>query len=250
MRAMVAEYHWPSQSFWRYFELNVLRGHEFARPILEIGSGDGGFSARLLGSVEEAIDINPKAVARSRSTGVYDRVRCMDARDLHEDRGAYGTVFANCVLEHIPDLDRVLAAARVALRPGGQLVATVPLAEMDNHLLVRARWYAELRRSQLVHVNLLSEAQWRQSLKAAGFLSVRIEPYLRASQIHFWDAVDSVGCIGVQRYRVSTATRLLGRRLVPKGLRRVARDRVADWLQRRAIRPSHGPPCAALIVAS
>ena len=159
MIATLNIYKWPSQAFWRYFELQALKGLQFERPILEIGCGDGRFSSLLFREIDDAIDINPRAVERCRmlAGGPYRRVRCLDARQLQFSEGGYGTIYANCVMEHIPDIEGVLAGCYRGLRSGGKLVITVPLETMSDHLVFRWRWYAKVRQRQLVHVNLLNE---------------------------------------------------------------------------------------------
>ena len=93
------------------------------------------------------IDLNPREIALCAGrNGLYGRLACMDARRLIFADGVFATVFANCVMEHIPDLPRVLAECRRVLRPGGALIATVPLIEMNQHLLLRSAWYARLAR--------------------------------------------------------------------------------------------------------
>ncbi len=44
---------WPSEAFWRWFELEALRRVEFDQPMLELGCGDGAFTALLGVHVEE-----------------------------------------------------------------------------------------------------------------------------------------------------------------------------------------------------
>jgi SAM-dependent methyltransferase len=73
---------------------------------LEIGCGDGQLSSMMFDKIDEAIDINPRSVEKSRRAAgkLYRRVRCLDARQLEFSNGGFGSIFANCVIEHIPDL--------------------------------------------------------------------------------------------------------------------------------------------------
>ena len=154
MTELLRIYNWPSQAYWRYFEVRALRRLVYDEPILEIGCGDGQLTSLILGTVEDAIDINPKSVQKCRKNAshVYRNVRCLDARELQATPSGYGTVFANCVLEHIPDIETVLRGCHRSLRLGGKLVITVPLVRMNDYLLFRQDWYAHLRREQLAHV--------------------------------------------------------------------------------------------------
>ena len=99
----------PSLAAWRAAELKALRQCTFAPPVLEIGCGNGRFASLVLPHVECGIDLNPRQIAQcARRNGLYGRLLCMDARALQFADGAFATVYANCVMQHIPDLDLVL----------------------------------------------------------------------------------------------------------------------------------------------
>ena len=244
-------YQWPSQAFWRYFEVHALREVQCARPILEIGCGDGQFTSMVFQTIDDAIDVNPRSVEKCRKLSkLYERVRCLDARDLTLQDGGFATVYANCVLEHIPQISGVLAGCYRGLRPSGQLVITVPLARMNDHLLFPWRWYARLRQKQLSHINLHSEAGWENLLREAGFSDIEFRSYLSGSACKFWDAMDSPGCIGFGRYRMAAALGILARTFLPKRLRRSVIENLSAWLVSKAkSRAASEPACAALVVA-
>jgi len=252
MTAILAIYKWPSQAFWRYFEFKVLKEIHYERPILEIGCGDGQLSSLIFDKIDEGIDVNPRSIDRCRrlSGHVYVEMRCQDARDLQPINGGYGTVFANCVVEHVPDIERVLDGCFRGLRLGGSLVITVPLKEMNSHLLFPWDWYARLRQRQLVHVNLFTRSKWLELLERVGFSQIEFRPYLSARECKLWDALDSPGCIGSGRYCVATAVCFLGARLMPKSARRWLLRHTAEWLSVKASRDCEkGPACASVIVA-
>src|SRR2546423_15688038 len=80
--ALVDACAWPSEAFWRWFELEAVRSHRFRRPILELGCGNGRFVELAELRIDEAVDLNPRAVERARRLGhVYTRVRCGDVRE-------------------------------------------------------------------------------------------------------------------------------------------------------------------------
>jgi SAM-dependent methyltransferase len=251
MTATLNIYKWPSQAFWRYFELQALKQLKYDRPILEIGCGDGQFSSLLFREIDDAIDINPGAVERCRmlAGGPYRRIRCLDARELQFSEGGYGTIYANCVMEHIPDISRVLAGCYRGLRPGGRLFMTVPLDTMNDHLLFRWQWYARVRQQQLAHVNLLDERGWKDLLRNIGFTLVEFRPYLSGEACRFWDRLDSPGCIGLGRYRIAP---ILGRafQLAPVGLRNRTLTNLSKWLTGKARgKAGLGPACAEVLIA-
>jgi SAM-dependent methyltransferase len=252
MTATLSIYKWPSQAFWRYFELKALREIEYERPILEIGCGDGQLSAMIFEEIDEAIDINPRAVEKCRRVAghVYRQVRCLDARELQPSDGGYATIFANCVVEHIPDIQGVLAGCFRGLREGGRLIITVPLEEMNRHLLLPWNWYARLRQRQLVHLNLHSEQGWRLLLERAGFSSIEFRSYLSGRECRLWDTMDSPGCVGTGRYCVATGVGFLARRVLPRPAKQWLLRHLAYWLTARATAGgSKEPGCASVVVA-
>ena len=243
----------PSESLWRAFELAKLK--ELTRDlslkghILEIGCGNGEFSSLIFNSIDDGIDINPRAIERcKRSTNVYKRVHCMDVRSMKFSENSYDVVFANCVIEHIFDLDEALRSSYRVLTYDGKFVATVPLREMNSHLLLQTNWYAEMRRKQLQHENLFTVEGWQDAFQRAGFSEVKIYPYLLAKDCFYWDLLDFPICIGYGRYTVSSALRLIGKALPPI-VRRNVRRNIVHLLNALVSRPGNNSPCAIAIVA-
>ena len=245
---------WPSEAYWRWFELAALREVRLEEPILELGCGDGALTSLLGLHVEEGIDLNPRAVDRAAArTEVYDRVRCMDIRSLEAegDEGRFATIFTNSVLEHVPDVSGVARACRNLLRPGGRLVATMPLVDMNRHLLISSERYAEFRRRQLQHHNLWSARDWRAALLDAGFAQVEVLPYFSGEDCEHWDRLDALGTLGKGRYRIATGVRKLASVATSAGVKRRVKERVAHGLARR-MRGSTGAandPCCGLFIA-
>jgi SAM-dependent methyltransferase len=254
MQTLVAAYSWPSQAYWRYFELNALRAIPMERPILEIGCGDGRFSSLIFDEIDEAIDINPKAVARAQTQRLYRNVHCGDARSLDQN-GRFATVYANCVMEHIPGIDQVLRECWHALRPGGRLVMTVPLREMNQHLVFRSPSYTRWRQKRLAHHNLLDIEGWRRLLDDAGFTDAACNAYLGANACRFWDSVDVIGCLGWGGFCLATVTarlsRVRWRRSKSQAIAGGAIEaRVAVWMEQHLSRNDDlSSACATVIVA-
>ena len=245
---------WPSEAFWRRFELAAVRRQHFGTPILELGCGDGSFTELAGLYVDEAIDLSPRAVAKARRrAGVYGNVRTMDMRELGDaSEKRFTSIFANSVLERVPDLPGVLDACTSLLVPGGSLITTVPLANMNDHLVFRQRHYAEWRRRELRHHNLWGVEEWVTALRRAGFASVTCTGYLDSKSCRFWDAIDILGSLGVWRFRVGRILRQVLWPLLPTAVRRpIARGVAARLL--RAFESAGDPgaqPCAALLVAT
>jgi SAM-dependent methyltransferase len=239
----------PSLAAWRAAELKALRQCAFVPPILEIGCGNGRFASLLFERVDWGIDLNPREIELcAGSNGLYGRLSSMDARRLKFADGVFATVFANCVVEHIPNLDRVLAECRRVLRPGGAFVATVPLIEMNRHLLLSGAWYARLRAQQLQHLNLLPEDGWIAALSRAGFSTVRTTPYLSARMCELWDRVDGPLCMGTGPLTLGRAYRL-GLRFLPTPVRSKLNRQWQHYFIRALQENPAQTPCAMLIQA-
>jgi len=252
MRTMLRIYQWPSQAFWRCLEVRALRQVEYDRPILEIGCGDGRFSSLIFEEIDEGIDVNPRSIEKCRRhTGrLYRTVRCQDARDLPNSDATFGTIYANCVMEHIPDIEAVLAGCSRALRPGGKLVMTVPLVRMNENLLFPWRWYAGMRQQQLVHVNLFTQGKWEAVLRAAGFQRIEFRPYLSGEACRFWDSIDAPGSLGFGRYRAAVVLGRTAAKLLPAGARDWGVDRLSRWLADKAKAGGEsGAACAVVAIA-
>ncbi|MDE3136083.1 MAG: methyltransferase domain-containing protein [Acidobacteriota bacterium] len=252
IKATLGIYKWPSQAFWRSLEVRALQQIEYERPILEIGCGDGRLSALIFKEIDAGIDINPRSIDKCRriSGRLYAELRCGDARNLSALEPKYRTIYANCVLEHIPDIERVLVACWRGLRPGGKLVATVPLIQMNDHLLFSWRWYAEMRQQQLVHINLFTQEKWEAILRAAGFQRIEFRPYLSGAACRFWDSIDAPGALGIGRYRAAVVLGRTASKLLPPGVKDLGVNRMSRWLAQRA--ESHGesgPACAVVVIA-
>ncbi len=141
---------------------------------LELGCGEGGFSASLRPGVETwgiERDAQAAAVAATRLHrvlhGAYDQV----ARELPDDY--FDVVICNDVIEHVPDHDALLQSLRAKLVSGGHLVASIPnmrhfptLAE----LLFKKDWrYRNAGLLDRTHLRFFTERSIRRTLEENGF---------------------------------------------------------------------------------
>lgn len=244
---LLTRYRSPGQAYWRALELVALRRAAPREPVpgyvVEVGPGDAGFSADAVGKVHVAVDWNIRALRRDRTRAASDWQVVADARLLALADGTATLVFANSVLEHIEGLHRALAEIARVLRPGGRLLCTVPLAEMNRWLLSGRSGYVNWRQSGLHHRNLLEAAEWELAFHQAGLSLVTSAGYLSGPECRLWDKLDAWGCVGVGRLRAG----LLARSVL--NAPDVARALAARLSRLHSELPDDGSRCAAVFIA-
>lgn len=112
----------------RAMECDLYSRTPFARPLLDIGCGEGLFTQILFESkVDTGIDPNQRELDRAREIGGYLELICCGGEAIPKPDAAYRTVLINSTLEHIPEgPGPVLREAHRLLKPGGLCFVTVP----------------------------------------------------------------------------------------------------------------------------
>jgi SAM-dependent methyltransferase len=179
----------------RAHECELYRGRALARPVLDVGCGDGLFAEVLFGpgaGICYGVDPDRDELRAARSRQVYRTLLQARGDAIPLRDGACGTVFSNSVLEHIPPLDATLQEIRRVLRRGGELLVTVPTDRYERYCthadLVEAvglpRTAAALRRRFnrfWRHHHALPVAGWRARVVGAGFEVVETVEYAPAA---------------------------------------------------------------------
>lgn len=232
---LVLESHFyqPAIALWRSLELEIWQGRDIPQPVLDLGCGNGYVASLVLPPVQDATGLdtvfNELRVARNLAT--YRGVVQSDGGAMPFDDESFGSVFSNCVVEHIPQLDRVLLDVSRCLRPGGILAFTTvshrfldmlgPIARLRaTGRGAEADAYAERTNARLGHYHYYSPEQWREVLGAAN-LAVREAKYFApASFMAAWEQLDVALTRRIWRGRrpIDLYRRLAARRLVPRRL--------------------------------
>ena len=119
--------HIPSLSHWRAWEYAAYQHHRLEGRILDLGCGDGRYFRLIWPRAENVIglDMDATVAQAGRQSGVYRQVHVAPAHQVPEDDASFDHVFANCSLEHMDHIDRVLAEIHRCLVPGGTLLCSV-----------------------------------------------------------------------------------------------------------------------------
>jgi ubiquinone/menaquinone biosynthesis C-methylase UbiE len=96
-------------------------------PILDLGCGDGHFASAMPNHAP-FIGLDPwwGPLVESKGRAAYAGVTQAGGAAIPFPAAHFSTVVSNSVLEHIPDLDPVLAEVERVLKPGGKFVFCVP----------------------------------------------------------------------------------------------------------------------------
>jgi SAM-dependent methyltransferase len=191
----------PATSWWRSIELAVVIEHGLPRGTgLDLGCGDAKLMRILLDAAQVSrelvgVDIDPLETRDAVRSGVYRRVHTAPGAAIPEPEASFDFAFSNSVLEHIEDLDPVMAEVARLLRPGAPFVFTVPSdgfhACLAGPLLPwgdRERYLAVIDR-RCLHRRYWGEAEWRACLERNGLQLVRTVPYLSVAETRRWETL-------------------------------------------------------------
>ncbi len=150
-------------------------------PVLDLGAGDGSFSAQTFSRpLDAGIDPWWSATVEARKLRAHRVLALAQGAVLPFAENSFQTVVSNSVLEHIPDLDPVISEAHRVLRPGGYLLFCAPSEHFTDWLAGAQvfgdsyrRWFNRISR----HAHCDSPDQWKARLTQAGFITEHIWYY-------------------------------------------------------------------------
>lgn len=212
--------HIPSMIIWRAWEYAAYQGWTLVEPVLDLGCGDGRFFELLWPTTSDVfgVDADPLVVHKARESGLYKDVYHCSAEKLPVQSSSFETVFANCSLEHMNNIDAVMREVSRCLRPNGTFVMSVVTnywTEMDVlsdliEISGATEIAASLRRRYLDYHNLVNPfplEQWRECLKSVGLVVTEycpIMPKMTGKLFmfidHLWHLKTSNGEVGDTLY--------------------------------------------------
>ena len=243
----------PPVALWRAVELRTAAEETYARPLLDLGCGDGLIARVLFGKpsppaplpggegeiVDVGLDPWPEQLRQAAQSGMYRHVDLARGNRMPYPSGAFATVFSNSVLEHIPDPQPVVREAGRVLRQGGHFTFTVPSDAFRTLLdgyarrmaagdAAGAEAYARSADRWLAHHHYHTPDEWRDILATAGMTLVTARYYVPQPVARLWDRMNrryGIGQRSVWSVLVSPRFQALGyqvilRRLVMRNLSR------------------------------
>ncbi len=174
--------HIPPLSMWRAWEYAAYQRFQLTEPVLDLGCGDGHFFRMLWPDIVDVVgvDIDPSMLKKARESGIYKEVHNVPAHELPFEPESFGSVFANCSIEHMDHRQKVFENVRRCIKPGGRFLfsaVTDKLVEWSrfeplvNLIDCPERTDALHRTWEAFHnlVSPLPPKEWAQSLQRAGF---------------------------------------------------------------------------------
>lgn len=143
--------------------------------MLDVGCGTGGRLSRFAraGFAVRGMEIQPELVDYVRERLGFDAdAGTLDTISYEDDSFDIVTIY--WVIEHLLDVGSVLDKIYAMLKPGGWMVAGVPLADSAQSRMLGRRWtqYCEAPR----HVAIPSQKGIQKATRASGFDEVKIVP--------------------------------------------------------------------------
>ena len=165
------------------------------RPVLDLGCGDGHFaSVAFPQRLDVGLDPWWGPLQEARQQQSHAMLNHADGARMPYPAAAFATVVSNSVLEHIPQVEPVLAEVARVLRPGGGFYFCVPGLNFRRFLSVGraldavglhglAEAYRRLFDRIARHRYYDDAAGWQQRLERAGLRLERWWPYFSAAAL-------------------------------------------------------------------
>jgi SAM-dependent methyltransferase len=177
----------------RYFECEILSQKDFTRPILDIGCGEGMFAKILFDEkIDVGIDPNQRELQRAVEYGAYEELINCYGDDIPKESEVFNTIFSNSVLEHIPEINKVLKEANRLLSKSGKMYITVPTNLFDHYSMIFqilsllgftkiAERFRGFFNKFWAHHHYYDQKGWVELFKRNGFSVIEIREYANKS---------------------------------------------------------------------
>jgi ubiquinone/menaquinone biosynthesis C-methylase UbiE len=190
----------PATAVWRAAEVAAVTAVAFPQGRgLDLGCGDGRLTRVIMEQVGQlrlvGLDVDPQETALAENEHLYEAVHTSSATTIPAPDASFDFVMSISVMEHIQPLEAVLSDVARVLKPGGQLITTVPAAGFHGCLRgpllpgeSRADYLRALDR-RVAHLRYWTIAEWRSSLEAAGLRLVDAKPILARDVMRRWETL-------------------------------------------------------------
>ena len=197
-------YKHPSAYFFRAVELTTtylnFNKIVFKHPSVDLGCGDGAVANLVFDeNFTYGVDNNEaNDVKKSIMSGRYQKVLIESAENLSLKSHSVNFVYSNCVIEHIPNNDKVLSEVSRILRDDGLFLFTVPSHMFPEYLYLTnkflsfglsffSKMYKYRRNKMLNHFHCYSIDDWNDRLSRYSLKIINSKYYMSKRGLMLWD---------------------------------------------------------------
>jgi len=195
----------PATNYWRAVELDAVQKHGLPEGRgLDLGCGDGKLTQILNEALTHSanrrwvgIDPDPDETVLAQETGIYEQVHTVAGSDIPEVDASFDFAFSNSVLEHIPDIEPVIAEVSRLLRSDGKFIFTVPCNFFHDCLAgpilgKKSEDYLKALDTRCAHVRYWSLQQWNECLNRYDLKIISSLSYLSLYQVRRWEKLSNI----------------------------------------------------------
>ena len=202
------EFDHPAVVLWRAIELKhieeLLNKYELSSPVLDLGCAEGKIADALFKKKALiGLDYCWELLSQNKKSSIYKALILADGCRMPFKNSSFGSIFSNCVIEHIPDLNALLHEVSRVLGEKEIFLFTVPshkfaeflyFTKLFNKLRLQplARWYGRKRNKQLNHFHCYDHSTWMHLLKEKGFSMLECRYYMPEKAVSAFDALSAL----------------------------------------------------------
>ena len=184
------------RSILRAVEAELIHNVELLHPILDVGCGDGHFAKVTLDyPIDWGIDLHLPSIREAQSRKAYRALLQANGSRLPFPENSFASAISNSVLEHMSELEAVLADTSRVLQSGAVFVFTVPNPDYRDKLSLPKflrniglrplgdayeKYFMWMSRTH----NLFNEDGWGTLLARVGFEIEETFRYFPPSSLH------------------------------------------------------------------
>jgi len=195
----------PATNYWRAVELDAVQQHGLPEGRgLDLGCGDGKLTQILNEAIGHSVnrrwvgvDPDPNETILAQETGIYECVHTVIGSEIPEADASFDFAFSNSVLEHIPDIEPVIAEVSRLLRSEGKFTFTVPCDSFHDCLAGpmfggKSKDYLKALDTRCAHVRYWALQQWNECLNLYHLKIISHLSYLSLYQVQRWERLSNM----------------------------------------------------------
>ena len=208
------------------FKKNIFLPNATSNPsLLDIGCGNGKVFSTICRAtpVLNNFHCDGLDIYEQEKNSIYQNIYFTCASDLNPSlAGKYDFIVLNCVIEHLPNIEKVIANIALWLKPGGRCIFTTPHPTIHrNHLFVKildwagfssvGRRIESFLRLTAIHYNLFTKSEWEALFSKNQMTYTSSRDYLTHRSLNVYDSMNINSTLFPKMYTWNMGQYLLAR---------------------------------------